>query len=66
MPKRSFFRVMVLLAGLGGIIYLRERTSSIAGCMATSFRIATPSESVEPGVRARLEVRLDASAKSSP
>lgn len=67
MPKRTFFRVVVLLAALAGIIYLRERTSSIASCMSTAFRIeAPPSPSAGPGVRARIEVRLDASAKSSP
>jgi hypothetical protein len=68
MPKRTFFRVVVLLAALAGIIYLRERTSSIASCMSTAFRIEappSPSPLAGPGVRARIEVRLDGSTKSS-
>ena len=39
MPKRTFYRVALLLAALAGIIYLRQRTSSIASCMSDAFRI---------------------------
>jgi hypothetical protein len=67
MPKRTFFRVVVLLAALGGIVYLRERTGSIASCMSSSFPIVPPApESVETAVRARIEVRLDSSERPSP
>jgi hypothetical protein len=66
MPKRSFFRVLVLLAALAGIVYLRERTASIAGCMSTAFNIIPPPavSSSAGGVRARIELHVDASAKA--
>ena len=66
MPKRSFFRVLVLLAALGGLIYLRGRTEFIAGCMANSFQV-TPPTTGEPSAnpaRARIELRGKASAGS--
>ncbi len=61
MPKRSFFRIVVLLAALGGIVYLRERTASIAGCMSNAFSIIPPPAS-SPGEvrRARIELHVDA------
>lgn len=43
-PKRTFSRVLLLLAALAGIIYLRQRTESIAGCMASAFNIPPPAE----------------------
>jgi hypothetical protein len=43
-PKRTFSRVVLLLAALAGIIYLRQRTESIAGCMASAFNIPPPGE----------------------
>jgi hypothetical protein len=66
MPKRSFFRVIVLLAGLVGIVYLRERTASIAGCMSTAFSIIPPPPASAPGggVRARIELHMDASTRA--
>lgn len=65
MPKRSFFRVVVLLAALAGIVYLRERTASIASCMSTAFSIIPPppASSSGGGVRARIELHVDASSK---
>ena len=44
MPKRTFYRVVVLLAALGGILYLRQRTASIASCMSDAFRLPPPTE----------------------
>ena len=38
-PKRTFFRVVLLLAALAGILYLRQRTAAIASCMSDAFRI---------------------------
>jgi hypothetical protein len=63
MPKRSVVRILVLLATLLGIIYLREQTSSIAGCMSNAFRAPAPA-STESGARARIELRVDASGES--
>ncbi len=63
MPKRSVMRVLVLLAALLAILYLRERTSSIAGCMSDAFRAPAPT-STESAVRARIELRIDASGES--
>lgn len=60
MPKRSFFRIVVLLAALGGIVYLRERTASIAGCMSNAFSIIPPPASSPGEVRARIELHVDA------
>jgi hypothetical protein len=42
MPKRSLMRVLLLLALLAGIIYLRQRTGTIAGCMENAFRVPPP------------------------
>ncbi len=66
-PKRTFMRIVMLLALLGAIIYLRERTSAIAGCMSNAFRALPPAppESAGGAVRARIDLRLDASAKSA-
>lgn len=44
MPKRTFYRVVLLLAMLAGIIYLRQRTASIAGCMSNAFILPPPAE----------------------
>jgi hypothetical protein len=65
-PKRTFSRVLLLLLALGGIIYLRERTSSIAGCMSNSFRdLPSQPESAPRTVRAHIAPPLDGSAKPS-
>jgi len=60
MPKRTLSRVVVLLAALAGIIYLRQRTNSIAGCMADAFRVLP---AVEP---TRSSVPIKARALVSP
>jgi hypothetical protein len=61
-PKRSFARVAILLAALLGIVCLREKTASIAGCLSDAFRAPAP---ISTGARARIELPVDASAKSS-
>jgi hypothetical protein len=65
-PKRTFVRVLVLVAALWGIVYLRERTSSISGWMASAFRMlpppAAPASSDHP-VRARIELRREGLVK---
>ena len=43
MPKRTFYRVVLLLAALAGILYLRQRTGSIASCMSSTFQVPSPS-----------------------
>jgi hypothetical protein len=62
-PKRTFSRVLLLLGALGGIIYLRGRTSTIAGCMSNAFRDLPPPESSPRAVRARIEPPIDVFAK---
>jgi hypothetical protein len=42
MPKRTFSRVVLLLAALAGILYLRQQTGSIASCMSTAFLAPAP------------------------
>jgi hypothetical protein len=68
MPKRSFFRVLMLLGALVGIFYLREHTSSISTCMSNAFRMlpAPASEPASNPVRARIELRPEASTKVAP
>jgi hypothetical protein len=56
MPKRTFYRVVVLLAALAGIIYLRQRTETIAGCMSSAFQVAPPGPRSDSPVRARIEL----------
>ena len=63
MPKRSVMRVLILFAALLAILYLREQTSSIAGCMSNAFRAPVPA-STETAARARIELRIDASGES--
>jgi hypothetical protein len=67
-PKRTFFRVVVLLAALAGILYLRQRTSSIASCMSDAFRIPAP---VKPphapsSIKARVVLPTDPAAQAHP
>lgn len=38
-PKRSLSRVLLLLALLAGILYLRQQATTIAGCMSDAFRV---------------------------
>jgi hypothetical protein len=65
MPKRSFVRVLILLAALLGIVYLRKETASIAGCMSDAFRVPPPASTATPGggVRARIAVPVDGEAR---
>jgi len=55
MPRRSLSRVLIMLALFAGIIYLRQRTGWIAGCMENAFRMPPPAQ---PGVRVRAPVVL--------
>lgn len=67
LPKRSVMRVLMLLGVLAGILYLRERTASIAGCMSNAFQILPPAPppSGAPGpARARIELRRDAAPEA--
>jgi hypothetical protein len=53
LPKRSLPRVLILLALLAGILVLRARAGSIAGCMSEAFRAPAPAQ---PGVRVRARI----------
>jgi hypothetical protein len=66
MPKRTFYRVVLLLAALAGIIYLRQRTASIAGCMASAFSIPASAEprAAPDSIRARVVLPSAPSEKS--
>lgn len=55
LPKRSLPRVLLLLAMLAGILYLRQRTEAIAGCMENAFRMPA---AAPPGVRLKAPVVL--------
>jgi len=61
-PKRSLYRVLVLLAALGGIIYLRQRTGSIASCMSDAFRV--PARDSSSAARLRVQLPGDAREKA--
>jgi hypothetical protein len=64
-PKRSLSRIFLLLALLGGILYLRQRATAIASCMSEAFR----APAAEPaGVRLRAKVVLPPNApeRSAP
>lgn len=64
MPKRTFYRVVVLLAALGGIIYLRQRTAWIAGCLSDSFRLPSPAANRSAPIRARVVLPSDPQEKA--
>lgn len=53
LPKRSVSRVLILLALLAGILVLRARAGSIAGCMSEAFRAPAPPR---PGVPVKARV----------
>jgi hypothetical protein len=57
-PKRTLTRVVLLLAMLAGILYLRQHTGAIAGCMSDAFRLPAPAQ--PSGVRLRAPVVLPA------
>jgi len=54
LPKRNLGRAVVLLAILVAVVYLRDRTGAIAGCMANAFLAPPPAPPGERGVRVRL------------
>jgi hypothetical protein len=56
-PKRSLYRVLVLLAALVGILYLRARTGAIAGCMADAFRMPMTSPAPVRTAPVRADIR---------
>jgi hypothetical protein len=59
-PKRTLSRVLMLLAVLAAILYLRERTSSVAACLSTAFQVPAPASRPAAGtVRARIELHSD-------
>ena len=66
MPKRTFYRVALLLAALAGIIYLRQRTASIASCMSDAFRLPPPMEQRAPSSSIRARVVLPADPSKTP
>jgi hypothetical protein len=66
MPKRTFYRVALLLAALAGIIYLRQRTASIASCMSNAFRLPPPMEQRSPSSAIRARVMLPADPSKTP
>jgi hypothetical protein len=54
-PKRSLSRVVLLLALLAGILYLRQRAPAMANCMSEAFH----APAAQPdGVRLRAPVVL--------
>ena len=63
MPKRSVPRVLLLLAALAGVIYLRQQTGAIAGCMADAFRMP---QARQPGVRVKAPALLPRPSQRSP
>ena len=65
LPKRTLSRVVLLLAALAGIIYLRQRTSLIAGCMANAFLVSPAVEPMRPSapIKARVLVAPDPQEK---
>jgi hypothetical protein len=63
MPKHSLSRVVVLLAALAGILYLRQKTGSIAGCMSNAF--LGPASPTVPTIRATVQVP-DGGAATAP
>ena len=58
MPKQSLYRVVLLIAMLAGILYLRQRTGSIAGCMADAFRVSPPGEPTRSSASIKARVML--------
>jgi hypothetical protein len=58
LPKRSLSRVVLLLALLAGILYLQQRTGTIASCMSDAFHAPPPASS--PTVRLKTPGELPA------
>ena len=66
-PKRTFSRVVLLLAALAGILYLRQRTASIASCMSDAFRVPPAAEQPHPPSSLKARVVLPSEpAEPSP
>lgn len=65
-PKRTFSRVVLLLAILAGIIYWRQRTASISGCMATAFNIPPRAEQSTTSAPMKARVVLPAAPAKAP
>lgn len=68
-PRRAVYRALVLLAALAGILYLRQQTGSIAGCMSQAFSVPTPTPAPVPApgpVRANIRPPESAETKAVP
>jgi hypothetical protein len=65
MPKRSLSRVLILLALLAGILYLRQRAGSIANCMSDAFHAPPPTQRSATPLKVRVETRPAASGSST-
>jgi hypothetical protein len=66
MPKRTFYRVVLLLAALAGILYLRQRTSSIASCMSSTFQAPAPGVAPKPSPAIKASVVFPDAGKAAP
>jgi hypothetical protein len=66
MPKRTLYRVVLLLAALAGILYLRQRTSSIAGCMSSAFQAPPPSPRTQASPTIKASVLLPGGGTGAP
>jgi hypothetical protein len=68
-PRRAVYRVLVLLAALAGILYLRQQTGSIASCMSQAFVAPAPAPAPTPTpgpVRANIKPPAPAATKTAP
>jgi hypothetical protein len=63
LPKRTLSRVVILLAALAGIVYLRQRTSLIAGCMANAFLVSPTAEPMRSSVSLKARVLMSPDAQ---
>ena len=57
LPKRSFTRILMLLAALAGIIYLRQKTTTVAGFMGEAFREPNKASAMST-IRGRVAIPL--------
>ena len=65
-PKRTFSRVLLLLAALAGILYLRQRTGSIASCMAGAFNLPPPVKQTKTSAPMKARVVLPSEPARDP
>jgi hypothetical protein len=63
LPKRTLSRVVLLLAALAAIVYLRQRTSLIAGCMANAFLVSPAVEPLRSSVSLKARVLMSPDAQ---